>query len=117
MFGVGFELHRRFDMEGMRCKKNAAFYCVWVIGSCREVRVTCFWRCLCLEGFVVCYEMQVSLFRKEVPQVQTTGPKQTLTPGVTGACCDTLWVTGALPQRVRVGMGDSQGCLGRSRVG
>ena len=60
--------------------------------------------------------MQVSLFRKQVPQVQTTGPKETLTPGVAGACCDTLWVTGALPQCVVCDLADSQDLLGRSRL-
>ena len=86
-----------------------------MIGSCRDVGVTRFLRCLGLECFVA-LRNAVSLFRRQVPQVQTTGPKETLTPGVTGACCDRLWVAGALPQCVVCDMADTQDLSGRSRV-
>ena len=80
MFGVAFDLHRCSDTEGMRCRKNIAFSSVGdreLQGSWSDTVLKVFGFLKVLER----YEMQVGLFRKLVPQVQTTGPKVTLTPG------------------------------------
>ena len=115
MFEVAFDLYRCFDTEGMRCVKNVAFSSVGD-GQLQGSWSDTFSKVFGFGSVLVRYAMQVSLVRKQVPQVQTTGPKETLTPGVTGACCDMLWVTGALPQCVVCDMADPQDLLGRSRL-